>query len=66
MITGPLQNIYTPNVLAYVSSVGSLQPFTEIPTNSGNFVNGVWNGSVTVQQPATSVILQADDGQGHT
>ena len=66
VITGPLQNIYTPNVLAYVSSVGSLQPFTIIPTNSGNFVNGVWNGSVTVQQPATSVILQADDGQGHT
>ena len=36
------------------------------PTNSGNFVNGAWNGNITVLQPATNVVLQADDGSGHT
>ena len=36
------------------------------PTNSGNFVNGTWSGNVTVQQSATNVVLQADDGDGHT
>jgi uncharacterized repeat protein (TIGR01451 family) len=60
-----LQQIYTPNVLAYVSGSGSLQPVPITPPNSGNFVNGVWSGSVTVQQPATNVTLQADDGFGH-
>jgi hypothetical protein len=36
------------------------------PTNSGNFVNGVWNGNVTVPQFATNVVLTADDGNGQT
>jgi uncharacterized repeat protein (TIGR01451 family) len=36
------------------------------PTNSGPFVNGVWTGAITVQQPATSVRLLARDNQGHT
>ncbi|HEU0010882.1 MAG TPA: LamG-like jellyroll fold domain-containing protein [Verrucomicrobiae bacterium] len=36
------------------------------PTNSAPFVNGMWIGSVTVQQPATSVRLLARDNQGHT
>jgi uncharacterized repeat protein (TIGR01451 family) len=36
------------------------------PTNSGNFVNGAWTGNITVLQPATNVVLQADDGSGHT
>ena len=35
------------------------------PTVSGNFANGVWSGSLTVQQPATNVTLRADDGLGH-
>ncbi len=35
-------------------------------TNTGNFINGVWNGNITVQQPATNVVLIANDGSGHT
>jgi uncharacterized repeat protein (TIGR01451 family) len=45
---------------------GSAAPPVSItPTNSGNFVNGAWTGNVTVQQPATNVVLQADDGNQH-
>jgi len=40
-------------------------PVSITPTNSGNFVNGAWTGNVTVQQPATNVVLQADDGNQH-
>jgi hypothetical protein len=36
------------------------------PTSSGSFVNGVWNGNVTIGQAATNVVLKADDGAGHT
>ncbi len=35
------------------------------PSSSGAFVNGVWNGSVTVSQASTNVMLKADDGAGH-
>jgi len=35
------------------------------PTPSGNFVNGVWSGNLTVSQAATNVTLKADDGAGH-
>lgn len=35
------------------------------PTNTANFNNGVWSGSVTVQQPATNATLLADDALGH-
>ncbi len=34
------------------------------PTNSGNFVNGVWNGAVSVQQAAKNVFLKAYNSQG--
>jgi hypothetical protein len=36
------------------------------PTSSGAFVSGVWNGSITLSQGATNVVLKADDGAGHT
>lgn len=36
------------------------------PANSSPFVNGVWNGSVTVEQAAASLRLLARDNQGHT
>jgi uncharacterized repeat protein (TIGR01451 family) len=36
------------------------------PTDSSPFVNGVWNGSITVQQPAALLRLVARDNQGHT
>jgi hypothetical protein len=35
------------------------------PTSSGAFVNGVWNGNMTVSQVSTNVMLKADDGAGH-
>src|ERR1019366_8130138 len=35
------------------------------PTSSGAFVNGVWNGNITVSQAAANVVLKADDGAGH-
>ncbi len=36
------------------------------PTNSGNFVNGVWTGNITIMQPAKNIVLRADDGNGHS
>jgi uncharacterized repeat protein (TIGR01451 family) len=41
-------------------------PISLSPTNSGNYVTGVWSGNIIVQQPATNVTLFADDGSGHT
>jgi uncharacterized repeat protein (TIGR01451 family) len=35
------------------------------PTNTGNFVGGVWSGSVMGLQAASNVFLQANDGAGH-
>jgi hypothetical protein len=35
------------------------------PQVSGNFSNGIWTGMITVPQPASSLVLQADDGAGH-
>jgi uncharacterized delta-60 repeat protein len=35
------------------------------PSVSGNFIQGVWTGSVVIAQPAPNVVLQADDGLGH-
>ena len=36
------------------------------PGVSGSFADGIWSGSLSVNQPGTNVTLQADDGQGHT
>lgn len=46
-------------------AVGASLPAPVTPAMSGNFVGGTWSGSVTVPQPATSMVLQADDGVGH-
>ena len=35
------------------------------PTSTGNFVDGVWSGQVTVVSGSSTVWLQADDGNGH-
>jgi uncharacterized repeat protein (TIGR01451 family) len=63
-----LQQIYTPNVLAYLSNPLALPPVSVsmVPTNSGSFSNGVWQGQITVTQQATNVTLLADDGRAHT
>ena len=34
------------------------------PAVSGYFTNGVWSGFITVMNPATNLILRADDGSG--
>ena len=36
------------------------------PTNTTPFTDGVWTGEVTVPDLATNLLLEADDGQGHT
>jgi uncharacterized repeat protein (TIGR01451 family) len=35
------------------------------PTNTGNFVEGVWLGEVTIQNPASNVVLLAEDPAGY-
>lgn len=42
---------------------GAVLPIS--PTNSGNFIAGVWSGSIVVHQVATNALLRADDGNNH-
>ena len=35
------------------------------PVVSGNFVQGVWTGSVVISQAASNLVLRSSDGQGH-
>jgi uncharacterized repeat protein (TIGR01451 family) len=46
-------------------TVGTQVPVAISPAVSGNFVNGAWNGSVTVQGAFDDVVLRADDANGH-
>lgn len=46
-------------------TVGTSVPVPVIPAVSGNFVNGVWSGSVAVPQLATNLVLLASDGSNH-
>ena len=41
-------------------------PVSISPTNSSNFVSGVWNGAATVLEANTNVYLRADDGASHS
>jgi hypothetical protein len=36
------------------------------PPVSGNFVQGVWTGSVVISQITSNLVLRADDGLGHS
>jgi hypothetical protein len=47
-------------------TVGTGEPVAVVPTNSDNFVSGVWTGSVTVLEAATNVVLVASDGAGYS
>jgi len=40
-------------------------PVAMTPTNSGCFINGVWNGNITILELATNAILRADDDNNH-
>lgn len=35
------------------------------PTNSANFVNGIWMGPITIHELATNLLLRALDNDGH-
>ena len=44
-------------------SVGGSVPVS--PTTTGAFASGTWTGNITVGQPGTGIILDANDGAGH-
>jgi len=45
-------------------TLGSTNGIAIAPTASGNFIQGVWTGVVTVPQTATNLVLQATDTLG--
>jgi hypothetical protein len=45
--------------------LGTTNGIAVTPSVSGNFVQGVWTGSVVIAQTASNLVLQADDGLGH-
>jgi len=45
--------------------LGSVPANAVSPGMTDNFTNGVWTGSVIVQDRATNIVLTADDGAGH-
>jgi len=47
-------------------AVGPEAPLPISPTTTGNFINGVWSGYVSVQQPAALARLLAVGRQGHS
>ena len=49
-----------PSIRLILDRNAPLQPFT-----TGGFVNGVWNGTVTLNAITTNVTLRVVDGQGH-
>jgi hypothetical protein len=59
----PYASVNIPNLRLGISG-GTVVTIT--PTNSGNFVSGIWTGSVTVLEAATNMYVRADDGSGHT
>src|SRR5439155_4817316 len=46
-------------------TVNSGAPVVLSPTSAGPFTNGVWTGLLSVQAPATNVVLRADEAGGH-
>ncbi|MGP8055077.1 MAG: FG-GAP-like repeat-containing protein, partial [Limisphaerales bacterium] len=45
--------------------LGTTNGVAVTPPVSGNFVQGVWTGSMTIAQTASNLVLRADDGLGH-
>jgi hypothetical protein len=45
-------------------SLGSTNGIAIVPATSGNFIQGVWTGAVTVAQTAANLVLQATDTLG--
>lgn len=55
----PVTNFTGPAIL------NSVPANTITPGTTDNFTNGVWTGSVIVEDRATNIVLTADDGNGH-
>ncbi|MEO8428176.1 MAG: Calx-beta domain-containing protein, partial [Verrucomicrobiota bacterium] len=49
-----------PNIL-----LTAVNPVAITPVSSGNFVNGVWDGEVIVQELVPRLALRSDDAEGH-
>ena len=45
--------------------LGTTNGVAVTPSVSGNFVQGVWTGSVVISKTASNLVLQANDGLGH-
>jgi hypothetical protein len=45
--------------------LGTTNGITVTPPVSGNFIQGVWTGSVMIAQTASNLVLRANDGLGH-
>jgi hypothetical protein len=45
--------------------LGTTNGITVTPPVSGNFMQGVWTGSVVIAHTASNLVLRADDGAGH-
>jgi len=50
--------------IEFIQGAGNA-PVPISPATSGSFVNGLWTGSIAVQQAAPNVVLTANDGAGH-
>jgi len=61
----PIRTTKVPNIRLLMDG-GEETPVTIAPMVSGNFIEGVWNGTVTVLHGTTNMYLHADDGVGHT
>lgn len=66
-VTLTAQN-YTNGVASNYVGSAELETTNGIPVSpsvSGNFVQGVWTGHITISQVASNVVLEANDGVGH-
>lgn len=50
----------------YVDDVIVTDSLVISPTHSGNFVNGVWSGDITVLAPAANIVLMATHSAGYS
>jgi len=48
-----------------IAFLGTTNGVSVAPSASGNFVQGVWTGSVVISQTASNLVLRASDGLGH-
>jgi uncharacterized repeat protein (TIGR01451 family) len=56
---------YGDSLVIYADDVRVSYPVIAPTLLTNSFTNGVWTGTVAALQPATNVILQADDNAGH-